>query len=152
MKDNKKYTSSEENPFKPLGDYIFIGNKKIRVCKVNSTWYFSIIDVIASMVKTDRPAKYWLDFKKNNLQDGQTWKKEVSEKVLKAKMRVYSSMLLSNKTSIRVAKYFPTDSCDSVTILRLIKLIFVSTQPSKIKKDAPSYNAFLTAFRRRDML
>lgn len=45
-------------------------------------WYFSIIDIIGTVVETDRPRKYWSDLKKKLTEEGS----EVSEKIGRLKM------------------------------------------------------------------
>lgn len=45
-------------------------------------WYFSVIDIIGTVVETDRPRKYWSDLKKKLTEEGS----EVSEKIGRLKM------------------------------------------------------------------
>jgi hypothetical protein len=45
-------------------------------------WYFSVIDVIAALTGTDRPRKYWSDFKAKLSKEGS----QLSENIGQLKM------------------------------------------------------------------
>ena len=70
-------------------------------------WYFSVVDVIAALIGTDRPRKYWSDLKKQLNQEGS----EVSEKIGQLKM------------TAPAGKMRLTDVADTEQILRLIQSI-----------------------------
>ncbi len=70
-------------------------------------WYFSVVDVIAALIGTDRPRKYWSDLKKQLNQEGS----EVSEKIGQLKMTAPDG------------KMRLTDVADTEQILRLIQSI-----------------------------
>ena len=61
------------------------GEKQIRTAwnDVEEKWYFSVIDIIAALVETDRPRKYWSDLKRKLLAEGS----ELSEKIGQLKMK-----------------------------------------------------------------
>ena len=60
------------------------GEKQIRTAwnDAEEKWYFSVIDIIAALVETDRPRKYWSDLKRKLIVEGS----EVSEKIGHLKM------------------------------------------------------------------
>lgn len=70
-------------------------------------WFFSIVDVIESIVQTDRPRKYWSDLKIKLKIEGS----QLSEKIGQLKM-------LANDGKER-----DTDVADTETLLRLIQSI-----------------------------
>ncbi|MBU0701144.1 hypothetical protein KKE26_07635 [bacterium] len=49
-------------------------------------WYFSVVDVVAILSKTDRPRKYWDDLKRKLKQEGS----QLSEKIGQLKFLVVS--------------------------------------------------------------
>ena len=61
------------------------GEKQIRTAwnDAEEKWYFSVIDIIAALVETDRPRKYWSDLKRKLLAEGS----ELSEKIGQLKMK-----------------------------------------------------------------
>jgi hypothetical protein len=68
-------------------------------------WYFSIIDVIATLADNPRPRKYWSDFKKKLKGEGS----ELSEKIGQLKMKATDG------------KMRLTDVADTEQLLRLIQ-------------------------------
>jgi hypothetical protein len=81
---------------------IFEGNKIRREWDdKKEKWYFSIIDIISVLTKTDRPRKYWADLKKKLKSEGS----ELSEKIGQLKM-------ISSD-----GKYYLTDVADTETII-----------------------------------
>jgi hypothetical protein len=70
-------------------------------------WYFSIVDVVEILSKSDRPRKYWDDLKRKLLEEGS----QLSEKIGQLKM-------LSGD-----GKKYLTDVGDKESILRLIQSI-----------------------------
>jgi len=70
-------------------------------------WYFSIMDIIQVLVKTDRPRKYWNDLKTKLKKEGS----ELSEKIGQLKMKSSDG------------KKYLTDVADTETLLRLIQSI-----------------------------
>ncbi|MFA4975597.1 MAG: BRO family protein [Candidatus Paceibacterota bacterium] len=70
-------------------------------------WYFSVIDIIEVLTKTDRPRKYWDDLKRKLIQEGS----ELSEKIGQLKMIAEDG------------KSRETDVADTKTVLRLIQSI-----------------------------
>ncbi len=70
-------------------------------------WYFSIVDIIESIVKTDRPRKYWNDLKIKLKSEGN----QLFEKIGQLKM-------IANDGKER-----DTDIADTETVLRLIQSI-----------------------------
>ena len=80
-------------------------------------WYFSIIDVIAVLTKSDRPRKYWADLKKKLKLEGS----ELSENIGQLKMKASD-----NKMRL-------TDIADTEQLLRLIQSIpSPSAEPFKL--------------------
>jgi len=70
-------------------------------------WYFSVIDIIQVLTKTDRPRKYWNDLKTKLKNEGS----EVSEKIGQLKLIAPDGKLRE------------TDAADTETLLRLIQSI-----------------------------
>lgn len=70
-------------------------------------WYFSVVDIVESIVQTDRPRKYWNDLKIKLISEGS----QPSEKIGRLKMKASDG------------KMRDTDVADTETILRLIQSI-----------------------------
>ncbi|MFA6459468.1 MAG: BRO family protein [Candidatus Paceibacterota bacterium] len=70
-------------------------------------WYFSVIDVIETLTKSDRPRKYWSDLKVKLYEEGS----ELSDKIGQLKMQSSDG------------KYYLTDAADTEVLLRLIQSI-----------------------------
>jgi hypothetical protein len=70
-------------------------------------WYFAIMDIIQTLVQTDRPRKYWNDLKTKLKHEGS----ELSEKIGQLKMQAADG------------KYYLTDVADTEVMLRLIQSI-----------------------------
>jgi len=70
-------------------------------------WYFSVMDIIQVLTKTDRPRKYWNDLKTKLKNEGS----ELSEKIGQLKMKASDD------------KNYFTDVADTETLLRLIQSI-----------------------------
>jgi len=86
---------------------IFKG-KKVRKTIHSNEWWFSIIDVVQTLVGTDRPRKYWNDLKKKLEKEGFD---EVSEKIGQLKMIAPDG------------KNRETDCANTETIFRIIQTI-----------------------------
>ncbi len=71
------------------------------------TWYFSIVDVIEGLTRTERPRKYWSDLKAKLKKEGS----ELSEKIGQLKMESEDG------------KMYKTDVADTEQLLRLIQSI-----------------------------
>ncbi|KKP68996.1 MAG: hypothetical protein UR66_C0002G0053 [Candidatus Moranbacteria bacterium GW2011_GWE1_35_17] len=82
--------------------------KEIRKIIYKNEWWFSVIDVIEALTKTDRPRKYWSDLKKKLIKEGFF---EVSEKIGQLK-------LISQDGKMR-----ETDCANTETIFRIIQFI-----------------------------
>jgi len=82
--------------------------KEIRKTIHNNEWWFSIIDIIKALAKTERPRKYWNDLKRKLIDEGYF---EVSEKIGQLK-------LLAND-----GKKYLTDCANTETIFRIIQTI-----------------------------
>ena len=70
-------------------------------------WYFSVVDVIEVLTKTNRPRKYWNDLKIKLQKEGS----ELSEKIGQLKFMA------------KDGKYYLTDVADTETLLRLIQSV-----------------------------
>lgn len=70
-------------------------------------WYFSIMDIVHVLAKTDRPRKYWNDLKVKLIKEGS----ELSDKIGQLKIKASDG------------KYYLTDVADTETMLRLIQSI-----------------------------
>lgn len=64
-------------------ELVLFENSKIRRKECNGEWYYSIIDIIAILTKSERPEKYWNDLKKK-LENEECF--ELSEKIGRLKM------------------------------------------------------------------
>ena len=73
----------------------------------NELWYFSVVDVVESIVQTDRPRKYWNDLKIRLKSEGS----QLSEKIGQLKMIASDG------------KKYDTDVTDTENLLRLIQSI-----------------------------
>src|SRR3990167_2573288 len=84
-------------------------NKKIRRHwdSDQEKWYFSVVDIVAALVNSENPRKYW-----NKL--AERLRKEGSESVTK---RHQLKMLASD------GKYYLTDAADTETMFRIIQSI-----------------------------
>src|SRR3984957_15345865 len=70
-------------------------------------WYFSVVDIIEVLTRTDRPRKYWSDLKSKLKTEGS----ELSEKIGQLKMQSEDG------------KMYSTDVADTEQLLRLIQSI-----------------------------
>lgn len=70
-------------------------------------WYFSVVDVIAALIGTDNPRRYWSDLKRKLNQEGS----ELYEKIVQLKLKSSDG------------KFYSTDVADTEQILRLIQSI-----------------------------
>ncbi len=86
---------------------IFKG-KKIRRTILNNEWWFSIIDVIESLIESQRSRKYWNDLKKKLEDEGYD---EVSENIGQLKMKAPDGKMRS------------TDCANTETLFRIIQSI-----------------------------
>ena len=82
--------------------------RRIRKALHEGEWWFSIIDVVETLVGGDRPRKYWNDLKKKLLQEGYD---QLSEKIGQLKMQSSDG------------KFYVTDCTNSETLLRVIQSI-----------------------------
>ena len=82
--------------------------RQIRKALHEGEWWFSIIDVVESLVGGDRPRKYWNDLKKKLLQEGYD---QLSEKIGQLKMQSSDG------------KFYVTDCANSETLFRIIQSI-----------------------------
>jgi len=85
------------------------GEKLIRTAwnDAEEKWYFSVIDIIAALVETDRPRKYWSDLKRKLLAEGS----KLSEKIGQLKMKSADG------------KMYATDVADQEQLFRLVQSI-----------------------------
>ena len=86
---------------------IFEG-KQIRKVIFQNEWWFSIIDIIEVLTRTDRARKYWSDLKSKLIKEGYV---EVSEKIGQLK-------LIAPDGKMR-----ETDCANTETVLRIIQAI-----------------------------
>ena len=87
---------------------LFEGNKIRKLWdEKNEKWYFSVVDIVGVLTKTDRPRKYWDDLKRKLIEEGS----EVSEKIGQLKMIAEDG------------KMRETDTADTETLFRLIQSI-----------------------------
>jgi hypothetical protein len=70
-------------------------------------WFFSVVDIIETLTKSERPRKYWDDLKRRLNEEGS----ELSAKIGQLKMRSSDG------------KYYSTDAADTEAMLRLIQSI-----------------------------
>ena len=82
--------------------------KQIRKAFHEGEWWFSIIDVVETLVGGDRPRKYWNDLKKKLLQEGYD---QLSEKIGQLKMQSGDG------------KFYLTDCANTETLFRVIQSI-----------------------------
>ena len=82
--------------------------RQIRKALHEGEWWFSIIDVVETLVGGDRPRKYWNDLKKKLLQEGYD---QLSEKIGQLKMQSSDG------------KFYVTDCANSETLFRIIQTI-----------------------------
>jgi hypothetical protein len=70
-------------------------------------WYFSVVDIIFALTKSERPRKYWSDLKTKLREEGS----ELSDKIGQLKMAASDG------------KYYLSDVADTEAILRLVQSI-----------------------------
>jgi hypothetical protein len=100
-----------------LKEIALFEGKEIRKVWYKEKWYFSIIDIVEVLSKSDRPRKYWDDLKRKLIEEGS----EVSEKIGQLKMQATDG------------KMRDTDVGDKETILRLVQSIpSPNAEPFKI--------------------
>jgi len=86
---------------------IFKG-KTIRRVMHKGEWWFSVIDVVEILTKTDRPRKYWSDLKNKIIEEGDA---QLSEKIGQLKMESSDG------------KKYVTDCANTETVFRIIQSI-----------------------------
>jgi len=100
-----------------LKEIALFEGKEIRKVWYKEKWYFSIIDVVEVLSRSDRPRKYWDDLKRKLIEEGS----EVSDKIGQLKMQATDG------------KMRDTDVGDKETILRLVQSIpSPNAEPFKI--------------------
>ncbi len=82
--------------------------KGIRKTIYNNEWWFSIIDIIEALTKTERSRKYWSDLKKKLVSEGYF---QLSEKIGQLKLESSDG------------KKYLTDCANTETIFRIIQTI-----------------------------
>jgi len=82
--------------------------KKIRKILFKNEWWFSVIDVVEALTKTDRPRKYWNDLKSKLIKEGYI---ELSEKIGQLKLEAADG------------KKYLTDCANTETIFRIVQTI-----------------------------
>jgi len=98
----------KENNKKAKNLAIFEGNQIRRVWDdEKELWFFSVVDIVEVLTKTDRPRKYWSDLKSKLKTEGS----QLSEKIGQLKMMASDG------------KYYLTDVADTESMLRLIQSI-----------------------------
>ncbi|MFH0937634.1 MAG: Bro-N domain-containing protein [Candidatus Daviesbacteria bacterium] len=87
---------------------LFEGKKIRRIWdEEKEEWYFSVVDVVEVLAKTERPRKYWDDLKRKLRLEGS----EVSEKIGQLKLQSSDG------------KLYLTDVADTETVFRIIQSI-----------------------------
>ena len=82
--------------------------KEIRKTIHKNEWWFSIVDVIEVLTKSERPRKYWNDLKNKLSEEGYS---ELSEKIGQLKLQATDG------------KYYETDCANTETMFRIIQSI-----------------------------
>ncbi|MDD5147362.1 MAG: Bro-N domain-containing protein [Candidatus Daviesbacteria bacterium] len=91
--------------------------KEIRKIIHKNEWWFSIIDIIEALTRTDRPRKYWSDLKKKLVNEGYS---EVSEKIGQLKLEAPDG------------KKYLTDCANTETMFRIVQSVpSPKTEPLK---------------------
>lgn len=90
--------------------------KTIRKTIYKKEWWFSVIDIIQSLVKTDRPRKYWSDLKSKLAKEGYT---EVSEKIGQLKLiapdgKKRKTDCANTETLFRIVQTIPSPKIESL--------------------------------------
>jgi hypothetical protein len=109
-KNSKLKNKTKHNKMKPKNKAvtIFEGQQIRRHWdEEKEMWYFAIVDIVESLVQTDRPRKYWNDLKTKLKAEGS----ELSEKIGQLKMMASDG------------KYYLTDTADTETMFRIIQSI-----------------------------
>lgn len=111
VKLEKKNESKQQTKFIEDGclEVSLFKNQPIRKIFHNNEWFYSIIDIIAIITKTDRPSKYWNDLKDKLLKIEGFF--DLSDKIGKLKMIGADG------------KKYPTEAADAETIFRIIQSI-----------------------------
>lgn len=105
----RKYVETTYWLMSNLEQIQLFGEKQIRTAwnDAEEKWYFSVIDIIAALVETDRPRKYWSDLKRKLIAEGS----ELSEKIGQLKMKSSDG------------KMYATDVADQEQLFRLVQSI-----------------------------
>jgi len=99
-------------------------------------WNFVMVDLIENMVETNRPRKYWNDFKKNlrARPPGEwNWKFQLSEKIGQLKLEVKDA---KNTKNAKDGKARLVDVANLETTLGIIKVLSIKAMPSSIRATA----------------
>ena len=89
-------------------ELVLFENNKIRRKEYNDEWYYSIVDIIEILTKSERPEKYWSDLKKK-MESEESF--QLSEKIGRLKMIA------------RDGKNRLTDCANRETVFRIIQSV-----------------------------
>jgi hypothetical protein len=88
-------------------------NKKIRRAWFNDEWWFSVVDILGALTRTDRARKYWSDLKTKLAEEGF----EVSEKIGQLKLIAEDGKLrptdcVNTKNAFRIIQSIPSPKAE----------------------------------------
>lgn len=76
-------------------------------------YYFSVVDVMIALTKSDRPRKYWNDLKKKLENEGSELSEKIGQLKLKSKDgKYYSQDVLDTKGILRLIESVPTPKAE----------------------------------------
>lgn len=89
-------------------------DKEIRRTQHNGEWWFSIIDVIAVLVESSIPRRYWSDLKRKLSNEGysELYEKIVQLKLVAADGKLYATDCANTETMFRVIQSIPSPKAE----------------------------------------
>ena len=80
-------------------------------------YYFSVVDVIVALTKSDRPRKYWNDLKKKLENEGSELSEKIGQLKLKSKDgKFYNQDVLDTKGILRLIESVPSPKAEPFKI------------------------------------
>jgi DNA-damage-inducible protein D len=123
MKIIAQTAKDEAQPLEPGTELIAEGHEQITLFKGtevrqvfhDNEWWFSIVDVVAAVTETDRPAKYWSDLK-SQLSDSEGFS-ELSGKIGQLKMKAHDGKMretdvVNVETLFRIVQSIPSKKAE----------------------------------------
>ncbi|MFH1850512.1 MAG: BRO family protein [archaeon] len=86
---------------------VFQGNK-IRRIWFNDEWWFSVVDIVGTLIQTDRARKYWSDLKKKLSEEGFQLSEKIGQlKLVSSDGKSYRTDCVNTKNAFRIIRSIP---------------------------------------------